>query len=227
MRASTKFVVAAAFLSGAASLAVTRGVAVAATAPAAQSADNPAAIVRRASTEIITALNSHKAEIDKDPQVVEKVVRQYLLPNFDFDFTSQLVLGRAWRTATPEQRKAFETAFLHYLTTTYAEGLKNYQGAEIEVLPFRGDLSQEFVTVRTRVKTPGHEPVDVDYALHKTANGWKAFDVKIAGISYVQTYRNEFQSELQQTSLDALIKRLENTKVPASLTAGKATAAGA
>lgn len=224
MRISSSIIVAGVLASAAAGLALAKTAPHAATAPAAQSANNPATVVRQASTQIIDALNSHQAEIDKDPQLIQKLVREYLLPHFDFDFTSQLVLGRAWRTASPEQRKAFEEAFLHYLTATYAEGLKNYQGAKVEVLPFRGDASQEFVTVRTNVSTSGHEPVEVDYALHKTEHGWKAFDVKIAGVSYVQTYRNEFQQELQQTSLGALIKRLQNAQAPKSLTAVKAAA---
>lgn len=226
MRAAIRIVVVTAFALGAASAALGKDSASAATAPSAQSADNPSAVVRQASTEIIDALNDHKVEVDKDPQLVQQIVSKYLLPHFDFDFTSQLVLGRAWRTASPEQRRAFEDAFLHYLTTTYVEGLKDYKGAKVQVLPFRGDTSQEFVTVRTTVDTPGHEPIDVNYALRKTATGWKAFDVTIAGVSYVQTYRNEFQGELRQTSLDALIKRLERSQAPKGGTAGKAAARG-
>jgi len=186
----------------------------------------PATVVRKASSEILDALNRNKAKIGKDPQLAKKLVRQYLLPNFDFEFTCQLVLGRYWRTASPEQRKEFKDAFLHYLTATYAKGLEHYNGATVKVLPFRGDTSKQYVTVRTHVDTPDHEPMEVDYALHKTSHGWRAFDVKIAGVSYVQTYRNEFQGEVQQTGLNALIKRLQHAKAAKSLTAMKAAASG-
>lgn len=174
----------------------------------------PVAVVRTASQQVLAALNKNASKLKKNPALAEKLVKEDLLPYFDFDFTSQLVLGRAWRTATPAQRKAFQEAFLHYLTSTYAKGIQGFNGAKVQVLPFRGDTSKRFVTVQTKVTASNHNPVSVDYVLHKTAGGWKAFDVKIAGVSYVQTYRNEFQSEIQRTSLKALIQRLQNAQKP-------------
>jgi len=181
-----------------------------------KSEQGPVAVVRTASQQVLDQLEKNSSKLSSDPGLAEKIVKNYLLPHWDFDFTSQLVLGRAWRTATPKQRKEFEQAFLHYLTATYAKGISGFHGAKVQVLPFRGDTSKEFVTVQTRVEAQNHNPVDVDYVMHKTKEGWKAFDVKIAGVSYVQTYRNEFQSEIRRTSLQALIARLEHTKASAS-----------
>ncbi len=172
----------------------------------------PVTVVRNASQQVLAALNKNVSRLKDNPALAEKLVKEDLLPYFDFDFTSQLVLGRAWRTATPTQRKAFQAAFLHYLTSTYAKGIQGFHGARVQVLPFRGDASQQFVTVQTRVSAENHRPISVDYVLHQTAQGWKVFDVKIAGVSYVQTYRNEFQSEIRRTSLKALIKRLQKVQ---------------
>ncbi|MDP9066378.1 MAG: ABC transporter substrate-binding protein, partial [Pseudomonadota bacterium] len=44
---------------------------------------------------------------------------------------------------------------------------------------------------------------------HKTAEGWKAWDVVIEGISYVKSFRTDFGSEIQQKGLDEVINRLE------------------
>jgi phospholipid transport system substrate-binding protein len=192
------------------------GIAASAGAVTTPPASDPASVVKQTSTEIINALDQNEAKLKQDPSIAEDLVKKYLLPNFDFDLTCQLVLGRYWRTATSAQRQEFEQAFLHYLTTTYANGIKGYHGASIEVLPFRGDTSQQYVKVRTQVSTPDHQPIEVDYALTKTPDGWKAFDVIIAGVSYVQTYQNEFQAEVQRTSLDALIKRLQTASPPPS-----------
>lgn len=200
------------------------GACAATSAPAASdtSASSPAALIRQASTRVLKALNENKAKLKTDPSLARELVRKYLLPDFDFDLTSQLVLGRYWRTATPAQRKQFEQGFLHYLTSTYAKGLQEYNGAKIEVLPFRGDANQKYVKVRSRLIVPDHEPIELDYALVKSGSGWKVFDVIIAGVSYVKTYQSEFQSEVRRTSLAALIKRLQTAKPPKSLTAMKA-----
>ena len=201
------------FLGYAAALALVAPLALAAGADSnKQKAEGPVAVVRDASQQVLAALDKNAAKLDDNPALAEKIVKEHLLPHWDFDFTSQLVLGRAWRTATPAQRKDFQEAFLHYLTSTYAKGISGFHGAKVQVLPFRGDTSKQFVTVQTRVEAENHQPVEVDYVMRKDPDGWKAFDVKIAGVSYVQTYRNEFQSEIRRTSLQALITRLEHTQ---------------
>ncbi len=201
------------FLGYAAALALVAPLALAAGADSSQQkTQGPVAVVRDASQQVLKALDENASKLDDNPALAEKIVKEYLLPHWDFDFTSQLVLGRAWRTATPAQRKAFQEAFLHYLTSTYAKGISGFHGAKVQVLPFRGDTSKQFVTVQTRVEAENHQPVEVDYVMRKDPDGWKAFDVKIAGVSYVQTYRNEFQSEIRRTSLQALITRLEHTQ---------------
>ena len=54
------------------------------------------------------------------------------------------------------------------------------------------------------------EKVPVNFSLHKTDSGWKAWDVVIEGISYVKSFRTDFASEIQQKGLDEVISRLEN-----------------
>ena len=61
----------------------------------------------------------------------------------------------------------------------------------------------------------GGTPVPVDYKLRKTAAGWKAWDVIIEGISYVQNFRADFDTEIGQKGLEATIKRLETEGVKA------------
>ncbi|MGH8274630.1 MAG: MlaC/ttg2D family ABC transporter substrate-binding protein [Gammaproteobacteria bacterium] len=197
-----------------------------ATSKPATQAPGPAAVIKDTSSHILSALDANRAKLKHDPALANKLVRKYLLPNLAFDMTSQAVLGRYWRAATPAQRKAFQQAFLHYLITTYSKGIQHYHGAKVKVLPFRGDKSQKYVRVRSQIIVPDHSPIEVDYALVHTDSGWKVFDVIIAGVSYVKTYQSEFQAEVRRTSLAALIKRLQHTQAPKTLTAMKARAPG-
>jgi len=64
--------------------------------------------------------------------------------------------------------------------------------------------------VRTEVVLDDGKTLAVDYAFRKTKEGaWKAYDVIIEGISYITNYRNQVGAEIQKSSLDALIARLE------------------
>ncbi len=46
--------------------------------------------------------------------------------------------------------------------------------------------------MRTEVKRSSGDRVPVNYYMRKTAEGWKAWDVVIDGISYVNSYREDF-----------------------------------
>lgn len=168
----------------------------------------PDQVVKAAAQKVLDTLRDQHDTLKTDPGKVYELVEKDMLPVFDFNYTARLVLGRYWRTANDEQRKAFKDAFYRYLVHSYADGLVNYANDKVEVQPFRGSPADKHAIVRTKVVRPDGPPVAVDYAMHRTSDGWKAFDVTIEGVSYVTNYRNSFSGEIQQTSLDALIKRL-------------------
>ena len=120
------------------------------------------------------------------------------------------MLGRNARAASPAQRSRFAKAFYNSIAHRYAEGLLNYTRGNVRVLPFNGELNDKRTIVRTEVVLDDGKTVAVDYAFRKTASGeWKAYDVIIEGISYITNYRNQVTAEIQASSLDSLITRLE------------------
>jgi phospholipid transport system substrate-binding protein len=65
--------------------------------------------------------------------------------------------------------------------------------------------------VRSLVRQAGGgEPVQVDYGMEKTDAGWKVYNVKIGGISLVESYRSTFNTEIQKNGIDGLIKTLRD-----------------
>ena len=161
------------------------------------------------STRLFQALDANRAAIQKNPDAVLPLVDKILLPQFDVDYAAQLVLARHWAEATPEQRTRFIHAFYGALVRTYATALADATADRLRILPFRGDASAPQVTVRTEVTRSTGTVVPVDYRLRHTADGWKAFDVVVEGISYVRNYRTDFDAEISARGLDALTTRIE------------------
>jgi phospholipid transport system substrate-binding protein len=77
------------------------------------------------------------------------------------------------------------------------------------------EAGAERTTVRTEVKRDNGSTVPVNYSMHKTPDGWKAWDVVIDGISYVKSFRDDFGSEIDQKGLDEVIARMESGGKPA------------
>ena len=185
--------------------------AVALAAPAARAETQPNQVVQNLVDELGKTMESRRAELSNNREALLKAIDAIVLPHFDIDYASLLVLGQNARTATVEQRARFAKAMYNSITHRYAEGLLKYTEGRVRVLPFQGELNEKRTLVRTQVVLDDGKVVPVDYAFRKTASGeWKAYDVIIEGISYVTNYRNQVAAEIAKSSLDDLTTRLEN-----------------
>jgi phospholipid transport system substrate-binding protein len=173
------------------------------------SALGPEQLVDASAKRMLTELDANRSMYAKDPAKLDALVANVLLPNFDSDYSARLVLGQTWRTASPEQRKRFVDAFYHSLLRNYGNALLNFTADRFVILPYKGDPADNQATVRTEVKKDTGERVPVNFSLHKTPEGWKAWDVVIEGISYVKSFRTDFGAEIEQKGLDEVISRLE------------------
>ena len=173
----------------------------------------PRELIEASAQKMLQALDANRDEYRKDPAKVQKLVDEVLLPHFDTEYAARLVLGKHWRTATPEQRQRFVNAFYRSLLENYGAALVEFTADRMVVLPFRGDESADRVTVRTEVKRSDGTRVPVNYSMRKTEQGWKAWDVTIEGISYVKNFRSDFGTEIDQKGLEAVIRRLETEGV--------------
>jgi len=169
----------------------------------------PQELVTKVAQDTLKDLDAHRADYQKDPKKVRELVDKNMLPYFDTQYAAQLVLGKNWRTATPEQRKRFVEAFYQSLLQNYGEALLEFTPDRLKILPFQGKPEDTIATVRSEVRRDDGSRVPVNYSLRKTDQGWKAYDVQIQGISYVKSYRTDFGSEIQQKGLEAVIQRLE------------------
>lgn len=182
----------------------------AAFAPAHADTPAPNQVVQGMVDELGKTMDAHRAELQKNRDELLKTIDAIVLPHFDIDYASILVLGQNARTATPAQRARFAKAMYNSITHRYAEGLLKYTEGRVKVLPFQGQLNEKRTLVRTQVVLDDGKIVPVDYAFRKSSDGsWKAYDVIIEGISYVTNYRNQVAAEIAKTSLDALTTRLE------------------
>ncbi|MEJ2688002.1 MAG: ABC transporter substrate-binding protein [Gammaproteobacteria bacterium] len=171
-------------------------------------ADSPQALVRQTSEQMLAALKDNHEAISKDPGKLYGLIKDIVLPHFDFQRMSRWALGRAWRQASPAQRKRFVGEFRTLLVRTYGSALEQYRNQKIQYLPVRMDPGAAHVSVRTEVQRSGGPPIPINYGMEKTPDGWKVFDVTVDGISLVSSYRSTFTSAVRSHGIDGLIDML-------------------
>lgn len=156
-----------------------------------------------------------------------ELVDAKVLPHFNFERMTKLAVGKAWRTATPEQKQALVSEFRTLLVRTYTKAFTAYRDQSVEVKPLKLDDAATEVTVKTAIVKPGaQQPVLVDYDLEKTPDGWKVYDVTVEGVDLVASKRGEFADYIQQSGVEGLIKRLTDLNHTATTNAAVAEKAG-
>jgi phospholipid transport system substrate-binding protein len=170
----------------------------------------PDALVKRVAEETLSAIRADKDLQAGNPAKVKQLIESKLLPHFDTARMTALAMGRNWRAATPEQQKRLTEEFQTLLIRTYSNALTNYRDNTMNYKPLRANPGDTEVIVRTEVTRPGQAPVPIDYSMEKTPEGWKAYDVIVAGVSLVTNYRDEFNDVIKSSGVDGLIKTLAN-----------------
>lgn len=175
--------------------------------------ETPLVLLENTTTSMINALSEQKAELKKDPMVINRLVERILIPHMDFISASKWVMGKHWRRADKQQKirfiKEFRTLLISFYSAALADFLKTNEVSKdmIRFLPLRGDEKDD-VTIRSEVYSPGGKIVPVNYYLHQTHKGWKVYDVSVEGISMITTYRNSFANEIKSKGVDGLINSL-------------------
>jgi phospholipid transport system substrate-binding protein len=178
-------------------------------APLAFAQEAPDAMVKRIAEETLATIRSDKDLQAGNPAKVKTLIESKLVPHFDTARMTALAMGRNWRSATPEQQKELVEQFKTLLIRTYSNALTNYRDNTMNYKPLRANPGDNEVVVRTEVTRPGQAPIQIDYSMEKTPEGWKAYDVIVAGVSLVTNYRDDFNETVRSSGVDGLIKALQ------------------
>jgi phospholipid transport system substrate-binding protein len=171
---------------------------------------SPGEMIQSTTNQVLAALNAKKATLKEQPQVVESIMQQYLLPHIALDNMARAVLGRtAWNAATPVQKTQFTEAFKHLLLNTYSAALASYTDQKVQFLPVRGNAEATTrAQIDSKIIRQDGPPINVSYQLIFEQGEWKVYDFSVDGISMLGSFRSQFSNVLSQKGLDALIQRL-------------------
>lgn len=173
-------------------------------------ASAPDELVKSVTSEVIEIIKNDKDIQAGDPRKAAALVQEKVLPHFNFTRMTALAMGPNWRKATPEQRTALVDQFRTLLVRTYSTALTSYRNQVIDYKPLRMQPGDTEVTVRSLVRQPGAQAVNIDYSMEKKDGDWKVYDMSVGGVSLVTTYRDTFNTEVRNAGIDGLIKTLSD-----------------
>jgi len=168
----------------------------------------PHEIIESAASSIASELEGRKDYLSENKAELYSLINKILVPHFDMRYAGRLALGKHWKAATPEQRDRFIEVFYEFLLQSYANGVLKFEEDAITVYPVKPGAEDKRVVVNTDMKMDDGSLVPVNYSMRKSSAGWRVYDVRIEGVSYIQNYRNQFNAEISAMGLEAVIERL-------------------
>ena len=168
----------------------------------------PDAMIRKVSDDVLNIVRQDKDIRSGNTKKAIELVEAKVLPNFNFQRMTALAMGRDWNKANAEQKKRLTDEFKTLLVRTYSNALTGYKDQTIRYKPAKLQAGDTEVMVRTEIVQPGNKPIPLDYSLEKQPEGWKVYDVVVAGVSLVTNYRDTFNQEVRANGVDGLIDML-------------------
>lgn len=175
--------------------------------PALAQDEAPDALVKRISSDVLASVKADPAIQAGDVNRIVALVDTKILPSVNFTRMTSSAVGRFWRQATPEQQKQLQDEFKILLVRTYSGALGEVKDQTVTFKPMRSKPEDTEVVVRSEVRGKG-DPIQLDYRMEKTANGWKIYDINVLGVWLVETYRTQFAQEINAKGIDGLIASL-------------------
>lgn len=170
---------------------------------------DPGDVARATVQTLLEELNSRRAELRQNPEQLYALIERVLVPKIDVDYMAQLVLGRHARAATPEQMQRFTAAFKQMVIQTYGNALYGFDDEKVEFLPVRAPEGAEDITFQAVVTTDRGDEIPVNLDLHLVDCQWKIYNGSIGNLSFVTTYRGQFNAQIQAAGIETLIQKME------------------
>ncbi len=182
--------------------------------PAMMAQGSPVPMLEQTANDIISTLKENKSSLKSDPNIIYGAVEKHLLPIVDVAGMSRSVLGRqAWNKASTAQRAQFSQAFTRLVIRTYSSPLAQYSDETVQFLPVRGALNTRFMRVNSLIVRSQGQNIPLTYSLVDKNGQWRIYDISVEGVSLLQSFRSQFAQALQNSSIDELIKQMQQKQI--------------
>jgi len=169
----------------------------------------PDGLIKALVGEVMDAVRSDKEMQAGNVTRITAMIDQKVAPNTDFQKTTQIAMGRNWSKATPEQQQQIIQEFKSLLIHTYAGAISQIRDQQVQFRPYRGAPDDTDATIRTQVINKG-EPIQLDYRLEKTPQGWRLYDINVLGAWLTEAYKGSFNTIVGQQGVEGVIKTLQD-----------------
>ncbi len=169
--------------------------------------EEPLNTLKNSTNDVLDILKDPVYKDGAKKELQKEKLRAKIRDIFDFNEMAKRTLATYWKKLSPEQRVEFTDLFSVFLQKLYITRIQDC--ANTKILYLSENMPTKLnAAVKAKIVTKIFE-IPIDYRMIMKNEGWKIYDVNIAGVSLLRNYRAQFQQILMKESPDALIERLK------------------
>ena len=179
----------------------------------AQTMSEPEKVVRDTVNSVVENIQTNRDLYRKDTEKLHQMIETTLVPVLHLPRMANLILGRETsRSATPQQKKDFAAAFKTSVIRTYAPLLLDFTGNDKVIFePAQLADGADKVTVKAQLVAASGDSFPISlFMSNRKDTRWRAYNMEVAGINFISTYRLTYGSIISQKGLDGLIDDLNS-----------------
>jgi phospholipid transport system substrate-binding protein len=170
---------------------------------------DPPSLIRTATEEVQDEIRARAIDRHDAARIMD-IVNRDILPYTNIQRTAKLAMGPYWKLATPVQQAEITEEFKLLLIHTYSGALGLLTpGMKFKYPASSASNKEGDVVVRTIALYNG-EPVEIDYRLYRSSDGWRVYDINLLGVWLVQVYQQQFSEAIARNGIEGLIKSLKD-----------------
>ena len=170
-------------------------------------ADTPIVLIKSAVDQAIKTLTDPYFQGEDKEEERRTLLRQILLPRFDFREMAKRSLGTHWLKRTREDKSEFVRLFTNFVEKVYLGRIESYNNGE-KFIYSNERIEGPNAEVRSKILTSKGEEFQINYKLHRIGKEWKIYDVVVENISLISNYRSQFNRIITKTSYDELVSMM-------------------
>jgi phospholipid transport system substrate-binding protein len=166
-------------------------------------------IVYETTQEVLNRLEQNKERLEAEPEYIQVIVRELIIPHMDFETMSALVLKDNWNKLSASEQICFSDAFKNLLVERYAYILLSYRNQDIQYQSAEPIGEKDYVSIRQTLTRPDVKPLTLEYPMRPEKDTWKVVDLVVDDVSLLRNYRKMFNKEIKQQGFEEFIKSFQ------------------
>jgi phospholipid transport system substrate-binding protein len=174
----------------------------------ANAAATPIAAISETINSILETLRDKELSQPSKKTERREKIRKLIRDRFDFKEMSKRSLARHWKKISADEQGQFVTIFSDLLEASYIGKIEAYTDEKVtydkETLKGKG----KYGVVSTSIVTKSVS-IPLDYKLKFKNDKWWVYDVVIEGVSFVSTYRSQYNKIIIKESFAKLLEKMQ------------------